>query len=356
MALQKRLEELAHLVNGRLIGRGDTVISGVATIEEAAPGAITFLSDQRHLKLLASCRASAIVIGEWGEGVAPEGGKDYIAVKNPQLAFAALIELFRPASMPAPGVHPKSEVHPRAELGEGVSVGAFAVVEEGARIGPRAILFPNVYVGRNASVGEGSVLYPGVAVREDCVVGSRVIIHCNAVVGSDGFGYAREGRAYHKIPQRGIVRIEDDCEIGACATIDRATLGETVIASGTKIDNLVQIAHNVKVGRDSVIAAQTGIAGSARIGSGVQFGGQVGVVGHIEVGDGVMIGAKSGVTNSVPDGAVVSGIPAIAHKEWLRAAAIFGKLPELKKRISELKKRISELEKRVEELEGNGKR
>ncbi len=349
MALQKRLEELAHLVNGRLIGRGDTIISGVAPIEEAAPGAITFLSDQRRLKLLASCRASAIVIGEWGEGVTPEGGKDYIAVRNPQLAFAALIELFRPAYKPAPGIHPKSEVHPGASIGEGASIGAFAVVEEGARVGPRAILFPNVYVGRNASVGEGSVIYPGVAIREDCVVGSRAIIHCNAVVGSDGFGYAKEGKAYHKIPQRGIVRIEDDCEIGACVTIDRATLGETVIARGTKIDNLVQIAHNVTVGQDSIMAAQTGVAGSVRIGSGVQFGGQVGVVGHIEIGDGAMVGAKSGITNSVPKGAIVSGIPAIAHTEWLRSAAIFGKLPELKKRISEL-------EKRVEELEGNGKR
>lgn len=352
MTLQKRLDELAQLVNGRLIGRGDIVISGVATIEEAAPGAITFLSDRKHLKLLSACKASAIVIGEWGEGaegIAPEDGKGYIAVKNPQLAFAALIGLFRPAYNPAPGKHPKSEVHPGAELGEGVSVGAFAVVEEGARIGARVILFPNVYIGRNASVGEGSVLYPGVAVREDCVVGRRVIIHCNAVVGSDGFGYAKEGRSYYKIPQRGVVRIEDDCEIGACTTIDRATLGETVIAGGTKIDNLVQIAHNVRIGRDSVMAAQTGIAGSARIGDNVQFGGQVGIVGHIDVGDGAMVGAKSGVTNSVPNGAVVSGIPAIAHGEWLRAAALFAKLPELKKRIAEL-------EKKVEELKGNGKR
>ncbi|MDO8427458.1 MAG: UDP-3-O-(3-hydroxymyristoyl)glucosamine N-acyltransferase, partial [Deltaproteobacteria bacterium] len=276
-------------------------------------------------------------------------GRNFIIVKNPQLAFAKLIDLFRPAKLPVPGIHPKAEVHPGARIGKDASIQAFVVVEDGADIGARSILFPNVYVGRNASVGEGSILYPGVAVREDCIVGSRVIIHCNAVVGSDGFGYARDKKAYHKIPQRGIVRIGDDCEIGACATIDRATLGATVIGRGTKIDNLVQIAHNVLVGEDSIMAAQTGIAGSAKIGNCTQFGGQVGVVGHIEVGDNAMVGAKSGVTNSVPQGAAVSGIPAIPHGEWLRSAAIFGKLPELKKRIAEL-------EKRVKELEDNGKK
>ncbi len=337
--MEKSLEELAVLTGGLVIGDGLQMIRGVAPIEEAGPGEITFLSDKRHARFLNSTKASAVILSEEGPA-----GLNQLLVKNPIAAFARILGLFRPFELPPPGISPKAEVHPGAKLGSGVSIQPFVVVEGGAKIGDHAILFPGVYVGKNAEVGTESILYPGVAVREECRIGKRVIVHCNSVIGSDGFGYGREGSKYFKIPQRGIVRIEDDVEIGACVTIDRATIGETVIGSGTKIDNLVQIAHNVKVGSDTVMAALTGIAGSARIGDRVQFGGQAGVAGHIEIGDDSMIGGKAGVISSVPKGTVYSGFPAMPHGEWLRAQSVFSKLPDLKKKLDELEKRVKELE------------
>lgn len=339
--MEKRLEELAALSGGRVIGNGGAVITGVASIEDAGPGDITFFADKRHSRLLNSTRASAVIVDDEKYS---SGEINLIVAKNPQIAFAKVVEALRPQERPAPGIHPRAEVHGGAVIGEGASVQAFAVVEDGAVIGDRAILYPGVYVGKGARIGDDAVLYPGVSVREACKIGSRVIIHSNAVVGSDGFGYARDGAGYYKIPQKGIVRIEDDVEIGACVTIDRATMGETVIGRGTKIDNLVQIAHNVKVGEDTVIAAQSGVAGSAKVGSRVQMAGQVGVAPHIGIGDDAMIGAKSGVSGGLPPKGVFSGIPAIPHGDWLRAATIYGKLPELKRKISELEKRLEALE------------
>ncbi|MBI5643304.1 MAG: UDP-3-O-(3-hydroxymyristoyl)glucosamine N-acyltransferase [Deltaproteobacteria bacterium] len=340
MAKEKRLAELAELSGGRVAGDGSVIITGVASIDEAGPGDITFVSDRKYVKLLKTTRASAVIVRE--EGAA--AGLNLLVVKNPQTAFSQIVDIFKPAYVPAPGIHPKAEVSALAALGNDVSVQPFAVIEEGARIGDRSVIHSGVYIGKDARIGDDTVLYPGVAVREGCIVGSRVIIHCNAVVGSDGFGYARSGASYIKIPQRGIVRIEDDVEIGACVTIDRAAIGETVIEKGVKIDNLVQIAHNVKIGPDTVMAAQTGIAGSARVGGRVQFGGQSGIAGHIEIGSDTMIGAKAGVISSVPPGSILSGFPAISHGEWLRAQAVFGKLPELKKKIAELEERLKGLE------------
>lgn len=337
----KTVEELAKTVGGSFTGNGAEAINDVAPLEEAGPGQITFISDQKYLKLLDSTKASAVILKE---GRYEAAGISLIMVKDPQAAFSKVIDIFRPAAHPLPGVHPKSEVHATALLGKGVSIQAFTVVEEGAKIGDGAVLYPGVYIGRNADIGDNAILYSGVAVREGCKVGNRVIIHCNSVIGSDGFGYSREGAKSIKIPQRGIVRIEDDAEIGACVTVDRATIGETVIGRGTKIDNLVQIAHNVKVGEDAIIVAQAGIAGSSKIGNRVILGGQVGIVGHINIGDGVMIGAKSGITSDVPKGAVLSGIPAIPHGDWLRAQSLYAKLPELKKKIADLEKRVRELE------------
>ena len=235
-------------------------------------------------------------------------------------------------------------MHPGAKIGKGVSIQSFCVVEDGSEIGDGTVLYPGVCIGKGALVGAGCVLYQGVVIREGCRIGDNVIIHCNSVVGSDGFGYARDGAKYVKVPQRGIVILADDVELGACVTVDRATIGETVIGRGTKIDNLVQIAHNVKIGEDTVIVAQAGIAGSTRVGSRAQLGGQVGVAGHITIGDEVGVGAQSGVTGDLPSRGVFSGMPAIPHGEWLRAAVVFPKLPELKKKIAELEKRLAELE------------
>ena len=341
--MEKRLHELAEITGARLEGDGSALIKGVRSIEDAGPGDITFIAHGGYRRLLESSRASAVIVRE-GERPGVEN-KNLLFAKNPHLAFAKVLELFRPTPMPPPGVHPKAEVHPGSRIGKDVSIQAFCVVEEGAVIGERTVLYPGVYVGRGASVGPWCVLHSGVAIREGCVVGSKVIIHCNAVIGSDGFGYAWDEGVYHKIPQKGIVRIGDDVEVGACAAIDRATVGETVVGRGTKIDNLVQIAHNVRIGEDSVIAAQTGIAGSSTVGNRVQFGGQVGVGDHARIGDDTLVGAQSGVAGELPGGSAFSGSPAIPHREWLRAQNIYAKLPELKKRLDELEKRVRELEK-----------
>lgn len=337
----KRLSELAELVGGEIKGQGSALITGAAPLGEAGPGDVSFVSGKKHAGLLSRTRASAVVVRDAGE--APDG-LNLILAGNPELAFARILGVLRPQAVPAPGVHPRAEVHPGAKLGSSVSAQAFSVVEDGARVGDRTVLFPGVYVGKGAEIGPDCVIYPGVAIREGCKIGARVIIHCNSVVGSDGFGYARDKARYVKMPQTGIVRIGDDVEIGACVAIDRATMGETVIGRGTKIDNLVQVAHNVRVGEDTIIVAQAGIAGSSRVGSRVQIGGQSGVNGHISIGDDTGIGARSGVAQDVPPRSVYTGYPAIPHTEWLRAQNLYSRLPELRKKISELEKRIAGLE------------
>ncbi len=339
----KSLKELAEIAGGRVLGDGGALISGAAPIEDAGPGDITFAAERKYFALLSTTRASAAVVPDGAADGA--GSLNLIVVRNPQLAFARIVEVLKPQSLPGPGVHPRAEVHQGARLGADVSIQAFSVIEEGAVIGERTVIFPGVYIGKGAAIGADCIIYPGVSVRDACVLGNRVIVHSNAVIGSDGFGYARDSFKYVKVPQRGIVRIGDDVEIGAAVAIDRATLGETVIGRGTKIDNLVQIAHNVRVGEDSVIAGQAGIAGSTKVGSRVQLGGQVGVSGHITIGDDVGIGAKSGVVQDVPSKSACSGIPAIPHMDWLKAQNIYSKLPELKKRIAELERRLSDIEK-----------
>lgn len=339
----KNLSELAGLINAALAGDASCVITGVSSPEEAKEGDIVLISDKKYLKLLKTTNASAIIVKE---GEYDRGDKNLLLAKNPQLAFARVLEIFRPTYMPAPGVHPKAQVSASAKLGKDVSVQAFAVIEDGAEIGDNAIIFPNAYIGKDARIGAGAIIYPGASIREGTVIGSRVIVHSNAVIGSDGFGYAKEGVKYIKIPQTGVVRIGDDAEIGACVTIDRATVGETVIGRGTKIDNLVHIAHNVKIGEDAIIVAQVGIAGSTRVGNRVQLAGQVGLTGHIEIGDDAMVGAQSGVMNDLPGRSAHSGSPAMPHMDWLRAQSVFARLPELKKKIDELEKKIIELDKK----------
>lgn len=338
------LEELAALSGGSVRGDAKAVITGFSSLEDARPGDIAFAAGKKYFKAAASSKATAVIADAEIEGVG-----NLVLVKNPHLAFAKAVEALCPSERPSPGVSPRAEVHAGAKIGEGVSIQSFCVVEDGAEIGGGTVLYPGVHVGKGAKIGYLCVLYQGAVVREGCIIGDRVIIHCNSVVGSDGFGYARDGAKYVKVPQRGIVRIGDDVELGACVTVDRATIGETAIGRGTKIDNLVQIAHNVKIGEDTVIVAQAGVAGSTTIGSRVQLGGQVGVAGHITIGDEVGVGAQSGVTGSLPSRGVFSGMPAIAHGEWLRAATVFGKLPELKKKIAELEKRMEELEEKGQE-------
>jgi len=343
--MEKHLSEIISLTGGCIRGDSDIVIRDVAQLEDAGAGDITFMAGRPSVNALGATGASAVITAD-----SPAldditlTGRALIVVENPHMAFAKVIPLFRPPREPYPGIHPTAEIDEGAVLGKGVSIGPFAVVAEGAVIEDEVTLHASVVIERGARIGAGSIIHAGAVVREDCKLGRRVILHCNAVIGSDGFGYASEGGRYFKIPQVGTVRLGDDVEIGASTTIDRATLGETVIQRGTKIDNLVQVAHNVTIGEDVVLAAQTGIAGSTEVGTGSQFGGQVGVGGHIKIGPRTLIGAKSGISQDLPGEAAFSGIPAIPHGKWLRAQVLYAKLPELKKKIKELEKRLKELE------------
>jgi UDP-3-O-[3-hydroxymyristoyl] glucosamine N-acyltransferase len=341
----KTLSELADHVQGKVIGDGQAVIDKVAPIDEAGSGAISFLANPRYQQFLLTSAASAIIVAPGVVKKAPtQPGKGYLESSNPYLAFAKILQLFNAPPALNPQISPLAYVEPSASLGEQVSVFPHVFIGERVKVGRRTALYPGVFLGAGSEVGDDCVFHANVVVREGCRVGNRVTLHPGVVVGSDGFGYAREGSVRVKIPQVGIVQIEDDVEIGANTTIDRATLGQTIIGRGTKIDNLVQIAHNVTIGENSVIAAQAGVAGSARIGRNVTLAGQVGVVNHIEIGDGAIIGPQSGVAQSVAPGAVLSsGIAAAPHREWLRVMALLPQLPKLWTVVRRLEKKVSRL-------------
>jgi UDP-3-O-[3-hydroxymyristoyl] glucosamine N-acyltransferase len=341
----KTLSELADHVHGKVVGDGQVIIDKVAPIDEAGPGAITFLANPRYQQFLATCEASAIIVGPGvAQNTPAPPGKGYLETSNPYLAFARILQLFHPPPSLNQRVSALAYIDASAALGEGVTVFPHVFIGDQARVGNRTALHPGVFLAAGSEVGEDCVLHANVVVREGCRVGNRVILHAGVVVGSDGFGYAREGNVRVKIPQVGIVKIEDDVEIGANTTIDRATLGQTVIGRGTKIDNLVQIAHNVTIGEDSVIAAQAGIAGSTRIGDNVTLAGQVGVVNHIQIGNGATIGPQSGVAQSVAPGAVLSGgVAAAPHHEWLKVMVLLPQLPKLWMLVRALKKQVSGL-------------
>jgi len=325
------------------LGDGGIEIRKVAAIDEASAGDITFLIDPRYRSFLAGCKASAIIIGNELE-ISSGREINFLQVEQPYLAFAKILQLFSPQPKFDGRVSPHATIHPTAVVGEGVTVFPYVYLGAGVRVARGSVLFPGVFLGEGVEIGEDCVFHPQVTVREGCRIGDRVILHAGVVVGSDGFGYAVEGRVRSKIPQVGTVEIHDDVEIGANTTVDRATLGRTVIGRGVKIDNLVQIAHNVVVGEDSVIAAQAGIAGSTRIGRQVILAGQVGVVNHIQIGDGARIGPQSGVAQSAASGATLSsGLNAAPHKEWLRVMTLLPRLPQLWREVRRLEKKIEAL-------------
>jgi len=334
-----KLRELAGRLGCELLGDGEVEIRGVSGLERAGPGDLTFLANPRYAPLLATTRAAAVIVASANESTLPR-----LVSENPYLAFARAVGLICPPARPEPGVHPSAQVHPTAVLGTGVHVGALAVVGARARVGARSVLHPQVVVYDEVTIGEDCLLHSGVQVRERCRLGDRVIVQNGAVIGGDGFGFARdaEGR-YHKFPQVGTVVIEDDVEIGALTAVDRAALGETRIGRGSKLDNLVQVGHSVTVGSDTVLCGQVGIAGSSRVGSGVTLAGQVGVAGHLTIGDRVIATAQTGIPSSVEPGTVVSGYPAIENRAWLRSSALFARLPELQKRVRELERRLESL-------------
>ncbi len=336
-----KLNELAAKLGAALSGPGDIEIRGVAGIADAGANEITYLADLKHVQELAECHAAAVIVP--ANVSAPEHLPS-LTVKNPRYAFAQALRIFHEKPYAAGVVSERATVGAGVIMGDDVTIHPCVVIADGARIGSRVTLYPGVYVGTGSVIGDDSVLYPSVSIREGVVIGKRVIIHSGAVVGSDGFGFVTEGGVHHKIPQVGGVIIEDDVEIGANSTIDRATLGNTIVRKGTKIDNLVQIAHNVTVGEHCLLASQVGIAGSSSLGKYVVMGGQAGMGDHLVIGDGVMVGGGTAVTRDVEAGQVIAGRNAMPVREWLKVQAVLPKLPELKKLVSELERRIRELE------------
>lgn len=334
------LKELAGLLGVTHTGDGEALIKGVATLDEAREGDLSFLANPKYAPYLAQTKATAAVV-EPGSVIE---GRNHLVSNNPYLTFAQAVAYFNPPSHPGCGVSREAHVDPTADVHPTATVMAGAHVEAGASVGAGAVLYPGVYVGVGASIGSETVLYPNAVVRERCVIGERVILQPNCVVGSDGFGFATGEMGNFKFQQIGIVVIEDDVEIGAGTTIDRAALGKTVIGRGTKIDNLVQVAHNVRIGQNTFIAALCGISGSATVGSRVMMGGQTGVAGHIKIGDGAQIGGKTGVTGNLEAGAKVQGWPIMGLYEWLKAQAGFKKLPELRTKVARLEERLKSLE------------
>ena len=343
MEKKATLDELAALVGGKVEGDGSLQVRGIASLEEAGEGEITFLAELKHRRRLEKSQASAVIVPL----DLPSFPRPLIRTPNPYLAYARVQAFFQPQPYPPRGIDPRAFIGQGAKIGRDVSIFPFAFVGDGCEVGDRAILYPGVYLGESVRVGEESVLYPNVVVMDRCLVGKRVILHAGTVIGSDGFGFARDGARYVKIPQVGTVVIEDDVEIGANSAVDRAAMGKTRIKRGVKTDNLVQIGHNVTVGEDTIIVAQVGISGSTEIGNRVALGGQVGVVGHIKIGDGAMIGAQAGVGQDVAPGQILSGSPAFPHREWLRAQAAFRKLPEMKRALDELEKRMKQMEEAI---------
>lgn len=338
---QLTLQQLADRLGCQLEGDGAATVGRVTTLEQAGPGDVAFLANRKYAPQVATTRASAVIAGSDLES-APCA---ILRARDPYLAFAAAVAVFAPDTRPAAGVSDRASVAPDAVLGPDVHIGPFVCVGEGATIGARTVVHAHAVIYPGATLGEDCTVHAHAVIRERCRLGDRVILQPGAVVGSDGYGFApRSDGTYHKIPQVAPVVIEDDVEIGANSTIDRPAVGETRIEAGTKIDNLVQVAHGVRVGRNVMLVAQVGVAGSTTIGDSVILAGQVGVAGHLHIGKGSRATAQTGIPNSLPDGSFVSGYPAIDNRDWLKASAVFKRLPDLRKAVHDLERRLADLE------------
>jgi len=342
-----KLQQLAELVGGEVIGDPNIEISRVAPIDQAQQGNITFVANPKYLSQLATCQASAVIVSPETE----VHGPSLIVCKNPYLAFAKILTFLQVPKLPVKGVLAGASVAESAEVDAAATIYPGCVVGERVKIGAGTTLYPGVVVYADVSIGENCILHGNSIVREGCQLHNGVILQPAAVIGSDGFGFAPDGSSYYKIPQVGIVVLEDDVEIGACSCVDRAALGVTIIRRGTKLDNLVQIGHNVDLGEDCIMVSQSGIAGSTRVGTHCTFGGQSAAAGHLKVGDNVMIGARGGASSNVEANQILSGVPLMPHKQWLRATMSLPKLPEMRKEMQKMKKRLEELETLLKENE-----
>lgn len=336
--------QIALIVNGKLEGDATVAVSSFGKIEEAKEGQLTFFANPKYEEFLYTTKASVIIINEAHELKQPVAAT-LIRVPDAYSAFATLLTKYQEImQQQLTGVQQPSYIAKTATVGENVFVGAFAYMGEGVSIGDNSKIYPNAFIGDNVSVGKNCVIHPGVKIYHSCKIGDNVIIHAGTVIGSDGFGFAPQADgSFKKVPQIGNVVVESNVEIGANATIDRATIGSTLIKSGAKLDNLIQIAHNVEVGHSTVIAAQAGVSGSTKIGNGVMIGGQAGIVGHIQLGDGAKVNAQSGVSKSIEAGKAVTGSPAYDYTSALRSQAAARKLPDLEKRVKELEELVKQL-------------
>jgi UDP-3-O-[3-hydroxymyristoyl] glucosamine N-acyltransferase len=340
------LGEIAQFAGALVKGDPEIRVVGVAPIETAGPDQLSFFTDARYRPLLEKCTAAALIV--------PPSFTDLefplLVCDRPYLAAVRVAKLFFESAAPSAGIDPAAHIEPGAEIGAHAWVGPLAHIGSGSRIGEGTCVHGTAYIGRNVSVGENCTVYPGAVILDGSRIGRRVIVHSGAVIGADGFGYVQDEAGRHeKIPQIGIVEIEDDVEIGANATIDRATFGRTLIRRGAKIDNLVMIAHNVEIGEDCIMAAQAGISGSSRLGSHVSLGGQVGIAGHLEIGDRVRLGAKSGVHASIRSDQDMAGIPAVPQGEWVKSYANIRRLSRMREELRQLKDRVQKIEEALNE-------
>lgn len=338
-------QQIADFLNGEIVGNPHVTVTNLSKIDEIAPGTLTFLANPKYTHFVYQTQASIILVNK---DFTPEFPiqATLIKVEDAYQALARLLELVNSAKQEHQGIDSLAFIASTAEIGENAYIGAFSYIDNHVKIGKNVRIYPHTYIGQHVTIGDHVTIYPGVRIYDDCVIGNRCVIHSGAVLGADGFGFAPNNEGgYDKIAQIGNVVLEDDVEIGANTTIDRATMGSTCIRQGVKLDNLIQIAHNVEVGSNSVLAAQNGVAGSVKIGKNCMFGGQVGVSGHLTIGDNVKLAAQTGVISNIPDNVTYMGAPAIPHVQYNKAYVVFRKLPEIVREIDALKKEIAELRK-----------
>ena len=336
--MQKSLTEIVKIVGGELFGDGEVKISGLNSIETAHAGDLTF-ADENHVDAAKKCAASAVIIPKNFNGELPQNA---IKSSEPKIAFAKLMEIFKPQIELPEGISSQAYIGKNTKIASTAKIMAFAYVDNGAEISDGAIIYPHVYIGQNAKIGADTIIYSSATVREYCEIGARCVIHSSAVIGADGFGFTTKNDVHTKVPQIGNVVVEDDVEIGAHVGIDRAAMGSTIIGHGTKIDNLVHVGHNCKIGANCLIVAQTGISGSTIVGDNVTFGGQTGTVGHIKIGGHSVYAGRSGITKNMPEGYFGAGFPVQPHNEWLRIQSSIKKIPDLVKKIRQLEDKLNE--------------
>jgi UDP-3-O-[3-hydroxymyristoyl] glucosamine N-acyltransferase len=341
-------KQIAEFLNGTVEGDENATAHTFAKIEEGTQGALSFLSNPKYNHYLYNTEASIVLVAKDFKPEQPVKAT-LVRVNDPYESLAKLMSLYTSMKPVKTGISSTASISEKAEIGKNVYIGPFVVIEDGVTVGDNTRIYPHVTIGEGASIGNNCIIYPNVTIYHGCKVGNNCILHAGCVIGADGFGFAPTPTGYEKIPQIGIVELEDDVEIGANTCVDRSTMGRTIIKKGVKLDNLIQVAHNVEVGENTVISAQTGIAGSSKIGSWCMIGGQSGISGHISLGNRVNLGAKAGVLGNIKEGHNIMGYPAFDYKSFLRSSVIFRKLPEMSKELEQLRKEINEMKSKPQE-------